>query len=63
MCADAAADADWVIRLVGNNGKPMERVRLDERVERFKQWSDQGLQLLWFCMHQHDELFASSSSI
>jgi uncharacterized protein YecE (DUF72 family) len=50
-----------MIRFVGNNGQPIERQRLDAWGERMKSWKDNGLQSLWFFMHQHDELYAPVS--
>lgn len=50
-----------MIRFVGNNGSQLEQDRLDAWVERIKQWSNDGLQSLWFFMHQHDELYAPYS--
>ena len=43
------------IRFVGNGLHPTDRTRIDEWVQRIKQWQGQGLQSLWFFMHQHDE--------
>lgn len=50
-----------MIRFVGNNGQPIEHQRLDAWAQRIKSWKDQGLQTLWFFMHQHDELYAPGS--
>jgi len=50
-----------VIRFVGNNGQPIETARLDAWVDRIEKWNDEGLQSLWFFMHQHDELYAPYS--
>lgn len=43
------------IRFVGNNLHPTDYTRVDEWVNRIKQWADAGLQSLWFFMHQLDE--------
>jgi uncharacterized protein YecE (DUF72 family) len=50
-----------MIRFVGNNGGLLEKTRLDEWIDRIKQWSESGLQSLWFFMHQHDELYTPFS--
>ena len=46
------------IRFVGNGLHPTDYARIDEWVQRIKQWHEQGLQSLWFFMHQHDEQFS-----
>ncbi len=46
------------IRFVGNGLHPTDYKRVDDWVERIKQWADEGLQTLWFFMHQHDEQFS-----
>jgi uncharacterized protein YecE (DUF72 family) len=46
------------IRFVGNGLHPTDYVRIDEWVQRIKQWQEQGLQSLWFFMHQHDERYS-----
>ena len=43
------------IRYVGHNHST-DRPRLDEWVERIKEWRDAGLQQLYFFVHQHIEL-------
>ena len=43
------------IRYVGHNHST-DRSRLDEWVERIKEWRDAGLQSLYFFVHQHIEL-------
>lgn len=43
------------IRYVGAN-HPTDKPRLDEWVERIKEWRDAGLQSLYFFVHQHVEL-------
>lgn len=52
-----------MIRFVGNNAHPTDRQRLDAWVERIGQWRDQGLQSLYFFMHQHDEHFAPPACV
>jgi uncharacterized protein YecE (DUF72 family) len=46
------------IRFVGNGLHPTDYARIDEWVARIKQWHAQGLQSLWFFMHQHDEQYS-----
>ena len=46
------------IRFVGNGLVPTDYTRIDAWVERIKKWRDEGLQSLWFFMHQHDEQFS-----
>jgi uncharacterized protein YecE (DUF72 family) len=46
------------IRFVGNSLHPTDYTRVDEWVERIKQWRDKGLQSVWFFMHQHDERYS-----
>lgn len=45
------------IRFVGNGGKYLDsdKARVDEWVVRLKQWLDQGLEQVYFFLHQHDE--------
>ncbi len=45
------------IRFVGNGGKLLssDQARIDEWVVRLKEWLDQGLQKVYFFLHQHDE--------
>lgn len=44
------------IRFVGNGLHPTDYSRIDAWVERLKTWMDQGLEKLYFFMHQHEEL-------
>lgn len=44
------------IRFVGNSLHPTDYTRIDEWVQRIKQWMEQGLQTCYFFMHQHEEL-------
>lgn len=46
------------IRFVGNSLHPTDYARIDEWVERIKQWQQMGLQSVWFFMHQHDERYS-----
>ncbi|MDB5138863.1 MAG: hypothetical protein JWR12_779 [Mucilaginibacter sp.] len=46
------------IRFVGNSLRPTDYTRVDEWVERIKQWQQMGLQSVWFFMHQHDERYS-----
>jgi len=47
--------ADVVIRFVGNNLHESDYTRIDAWVDRFKVWQEQGLQSIWFFVHQFDE--------
>ncbi len=44
------------IRFVGNSLHPTDYTRIDEWVQRIKQWTEQGLKTCYFFMHQHEEL-------
>lgn len=44
------------IRFVGNGLHPTDYTRIDEWVQRIKQWMEQGLETCYFFMHQHEEL-------
>ena len=46
------------IRFVGNSLHPTDYARCDEWVERIADWKEQGLQSVWFFMHQHDERYS-----
>jgi uncharacterized protein YecE (DUF72 family) len=46
------------IRFVGNGLHLTDYARVDEWVERIKQWQQMGLQSVWFLMHQHEEEFS-----
>jgi uncharacterized protein YecE (DUF72 family) len=46
------------IRFVGNSLDPTDYKRVDDWVQRIVQWSKQGLQSVWFFMHQHDERYS-----
>lgn len=44
------------IRFVGNGLHPTDYTRIDDWVQRIKQWMDQGIEKIYFFMHQHEEL-------
>jgi hypothetical protein len=44
------------IRFVGNALHTTDYIRIDHWVQRIKSWHEQGLQNLYFGMHQSDEL-------
>lgn len=44
------------IRYVGANNPQSDRERLDDWIERFKIWADQGLRDIYFFVHQNIEL-------
>lgn len=46
------------IRFVGNSLHRSDYQRVDDWVERIKEWRDKGLQSVWFFMHQHDERYS-----
>jgi len=46
------------IRFVGNSLDKTDYKRVDDWVERIKQWEQMGLQSVWFFMHQHDERYS-----
>lgn len=43
------------IRFVGNGLHPTDYTRIDEWIERISSWTGQGLQSVYFFLHQHDE--------
>jgi uncharacterized protein YecE (DUF72 family) len=43
------------VRFVGNGLHPTDYSRIDEWVERLGEWTDKGLQSIYFFLHQHDE--------
>jgi uncharacterized protein YecE (DUF72 family) len=45
------------IRFVGNDLAPSDYTRIDEWVERLKDWKAKGLKTVWFFMHQNNEKF------
>jgi uncharacterized protein YecE (DUF72 family) len=44
------------IRFVGNGLHPTDYTRCDDWITRIGQWRDQGIQSVYFFMHQHEEL-------
>lgn len=44
------------IRFVGNGLHPTDYTRIDDWVQRIKQWMEQGIEKVYFFMHQHEEL-------
>jgi uncharacterized protein YecE (DUF72 family) len=46
---------DAFIRFVGNGLHPTDFSRVDDWVERLGNWTDQGLNKIYFFLHQHDE--------
>ncbi|MDB5022419.1 MAG: hypothetical protein JWP78_174 [Mucilaginibacter sp.] len=46
------------IRFVGNSLDKTDYTRVDQWVERIKEWKEKGLQSAWFFMHQHDERYS-----
>ncbi len=44
------------IRFVGNGLHPSDYTRVDDWVQRIKQWMSQGIEKVYFFMHQHEEL-------
>lgn len=66
MITDTSARRDCVhmevtipqtmIRFVGNGLHPTDFERIDTWIERLKTWFENGLQSVYFFMHQHDEM-------
>ena len=50
------------VRFVGNSLHPSDYKRIDDWVERIDSWLQQGLQTLYFFIHQHDELYSPKLS-
>jgi len=46
------------IRFVGNSLHPTDYERIDEWVMRMKAWIKQGIERIFFFMHQHEELYS-----
>ena len=44
------------IRFVGNGLHPTDYTRVDDWVKRIKTWSKQGIEKVYFFMHQHEEI-------
>ncbi|RAV98638.1 DUF72 domain-containing protein [Pseudochryseolinea flava] len=50
------------IRFVGNGLHPTDYTRVDDWVQRIKSWMAQGIQKVYFFMHQHEELHSPELS-
>jgi uncharacterized protein YecE (DUF72 family) len=44
------------IRFVGNGLHPSDYTRIDQWVQRIRQWKELGVEKVYFFMHQHEEL-------
>jgi len=44
------------IRFVGNGLHPTDYTRIDDWIQRIKLWMSQGIEKVYFFMHQHEEL-------
>lgn len=47
-----------LIRFIGNDLHPSDSTRMQSWAERFKKWSDQGLQKVFFFVHEPDDIRA-----
>ena len=66
VITDSSGRRDWVhmrlttseafIRFVGNGLHPTDYTRIDDWVSRIKKWIDEGIDTIYFFMHQHEEL-------
>jgi uncharacterized protein YecE (DUF72 family) len=54
---------DAFIRFVGNNLDHSDYKRMDDWVERIKNWKEQGLKSVWFFMHQNNERFVPEACV
>ncbi len=50
------------IRFVGNGLHPSDYTRIDDWVQRIKHWMTQGIERVYFFMHQHEELHSPELS-
>lgn len=50
------------IRFVGNGLHPTDFIRIDDWIQRIKSWMEQGIQRVYFFMHQHEELHSPELS-
>jgi uncharacterized protein YecE (DUF72 family) len=50
------------IRFVGNGLHPTDYTRVDDWVNRIRQWLDQGINSVYFFMHQHEEIHSPELS-
>ena len=46
------------IRFVGNGLYPTDYTRVDAWVQRIKSWMENGIQKVYFFMHQHEEIYS-----
>ncbi len=46
------------IRFVGNGLHPTDYTRVDAWVQRIKSWMENGIQKVYFFMHQHEEIYS-----
>ena len=53
---------DAFIRFVGNGLHPTDYVRIDSWVQRVKHWLKEGIQRVYFFMHQHEEIHSPELS-
>lgn len=51
------------IRFVGNGLHSTDYSRIDEWVDRIKNWIEKGIEKVYFFMHQHDELHSPELSL
>lgn len=50
------------IRFVGNGLHPTDYTRVDDWVQRIKTWMNQGIERVYFFMHQHEEIYSPELS-
>lgn len=50
------------IRFVGNGLHPTDYTRIDDWVMRIKKWMEEGIETVYFFMHQHEELHSPELS-
>jgi len=50
------------IRFVGNGLHPTDYTRVDDWVQRIKRWMLQGIERVYFFMHQHEEIYSPELS-
>jgi len=50
------------LRFVGNGLHPTDYTRVDDWVTRIKSWLDQGINSIYFFMHQHEEIHSPELS-
>jgi uncharacterized protein YecE (DUF72 family) len=50
------------IRFVGNGLHPTDYTRIDDWVQRIKTWMEQGIEKVYFFMHQHEEIHSPELS-